>query len=130
MKIFYIYIKALCLLCSLFFVNDVFSANWYEGGNLHQASVKAWRESSYSNRLATAADWFVSITKEHNPKLKKQMDSLSAYKYLSALKKHAVRLEKCVSETASLKSENGVVFKADDKIAEVASLCYILMYVQ
>ena len=29
---------------------------WYEGGNLHRAPVSQWNNSSYANKLATAAD--------------------------------------------------------------------------
>ena len=33
---------------------------WYEGGTLHNATLGEWRNASERNRLATAADWFVS----------------------------------------------------------------------
>jgi len=113
---------------ALIISNVVYSSEWYEGGNLHQATVKTWRQSSYSNRLATAGDWFVSITKSHNPSLKRKLDTLSGTQYLSAIKKFAVQLEKCVSDTASLNSKDRVVSNPNDKIAEIASICYISMY--
>lgn len=126
MKSIFIYIIAsfFALIVSI----PVYSSEWYEGGNLHQATVKTWRQSSYSNRLATAADWFVSITKSNNPNLKRKMDNLSTSEYLVALKQFAVQLEKCVSDTASLNSKGSVFSKSGDKIAEIASICYISMY--
>ena len=126
MKRIFIYIVVTFF--ALIISNVVYSSEWYEGGNLHQATVKTWRQSSYSNRLATAGDWFVSITKSHNPSLKRKLDTLSATQYHSALKKFAVQLEKCVSDTASLNSKDRVVFNPNDKIAEIASICYISMY--
>ncbi len=121
----------ICIIASFFALivsNPVYSSEWYEGGNLHQATVKTWRQSSYSNRLATSADWFVSITKLHNPSLKRKIDNLSTSEYLVALKQFAVQLEKCVSDTASLNSKDRAFSKSDDKIAEIASICYISMY--
>ncbi len=115
------------ILASIFVIiisQPVYSSEWYKGGTLHQSTVKIWRQSSSINRLATAGDWFVSITKSHNPSLKRKMDNLSASQYLAALKQFAVQLEKCVSETSSSRG----LFKQNDKIAEVASMCYISMY--
>lgn len=103
-----------CLVCS---------AEWYEGGNLHRATVKMWQDASYNNRLATSADWFVSITRSHNPALQQEMDNLSNNQYLSNLKKFSVQLEKCVSDIA-------VHYNNSEKIAEIASICYISLYVK
>ena len=33
------------------------ASKWYEGGSLHRANVGEWRRATYSNKLATAADW-------------------------------------------------------------------------
>lgn len=121
----------ICLIATFFalIVSDpVYSSEWYERGNLHQATVKTWKQSNYSNRLATAADWFVSITKSLNPSLERKMGNLSTSEYLITLKQFAIQLEKCVSDTASLNSKNKTFFKSDDKIAEIASICYISMY--
>jgi len=123
-----LFIFIVILFFALIISTVVYSSEWYEGGTLHQATVKIWRQSSYSNRLATAADWFVSITKSHNPSLKRKLDTLSATQYLSALKKFAVQLEKCVSDTASFNSEGRVVFNPNNKAAEIASVCYISIY--
>ena len=112
----------------LIIASPTYSAEWYQGGNLHRATVKTWKQSSYRNRLATAADWFVSITKSNNPRLKRKLDSLSTSQYLSTLKKFAIQLEKCVSETVNLKSKGRGFANPDDKVAEIVSICYISMY--
>jgi hypothetical protein len=33
------------------------SRRWVIGGNLHKATVGEWKNASYQNKLATAADW-------------------------------------------------------------------------
>ena len=32
-------------------------SNWYSGGTLHRSTVEEWNNASYSDKLATAADW-------------------------------------------------------------------------
>jgi hypothetical protein len=105
----------------------VFSAEWYEGGTLHKASIQIWRESTDSNRLATSADWFVSITKSQNPEYKKKMDKLDRSQYLYNLKSHSIQLERCISEMARGKTSDKLI-KPTDKIAEIASICYVTMW--
>lgn len=36
------------------------STQWFQGGNLHSATVGQWEKASYQNKLATAADWLVA----------------------------------------------------------------------
>ena len=36
------------------------SKSWYEGGNLHNATVGQWKSATHRNKLATAADWLAS----------------------------------------------------------------------
>ena len=38
------------------------STQWFQGGNLHKATIAEWKNASYQNKLATAADW-LSATK-------------------------------------------------------------------
>ena len=39
---------------------------WFQGGNLHRATVVQWENASYQNKLATASDWLVATRwKEH-----------------------------------------------------------------
>lgn len=109
-------------MCVFLTGTDVFAdtAKWYEGGTLHKATVKKWRNSSYKNRLATAADWFSAITKTHNPELKKKLDNLNNDQWLLAVKAFDQQLEKCVSDTVA----ETILFKPDDQVAKIAALCY------
>lgn len=97
---------------------------WYEGGTLHKATVRAWNNSSYRDRLATSADWFNEITKRNNPDLKKKLDDLNNDQWLVALKAFSEQLEGCVSGIAA----DGRLISSNDQIAEVAAMCYISMY--
>ncbi len=112
------------IVISIFFSTPVYSAEWYVGGNLHKATVQEWRQATYKNRLATSCDWFVSITKEHNSVLKKKLDALPTPQYLSALKKFAIELEKCVSDIVNDKK----VAKSSERVTEYASMCYLTMH--
>jgi hypothetical protein len=114
----------------LFFTVPQFASagKWYEGGTLHTATVSRWNQSSYKNRLATSADWFVSITKQHNSSLQKKVNQLSGSQYLVTLKAFSAQLEKCVSDIANIKSGKKQALKSNDKIAEVASMCFLSMY--
>ena len=100
------------------------NAKWYEGGNLHKATVRTWNNASYRNRLATSADWFNEITKTSNPDLKKKLDNLNYNQWLLALKEFSKQLEICVSEMAA----DERLFNPNNQIAEVAAICYISMY--
>ena len=106
------------------------AGKWYEGGTLQSANINKWNQSSYKNRLATSADLFVSITKKHNSSLQRKLDRLSNSQYLSLLKAFSVQLEKCASDIAIANIKPGVprVFKSNDKIVEVAFMCYLSMY--
>jgi hypothetical protein len=113
----------------LFIIPQFASAgHWYEGGTLQSANVSKWNQSSYENRLATSADWFVSITKKHNSSLQRKLDRLSNSQYLSSLKTFSAQLEKCASDIANIKPGKNRVFNPNDKIFEVAFLCYLSMY--
>ncbi len=93
-------------------------------GSLHSDSVKSWREASYSNRLATSSDWVTAITRSSNQDLQKKLDNLSTHNWQVAIKNFSKQLEKCVSDIA--KEEK--LFKSNDQVAEIASICYISMY--
>jgi len=95
---------------------------WYEGGDLHRATVGQWRQASYRNRLATSADWFVNITKSHNPVLQKELKRLSLDEYLSALKTAATQLEACISGRVSKMKYPNI------KAATIATFCYKSFY--
>lgn len=101
------------------------AAEWYEGGNLHKATVRMWRVASYDNRLATSADWFTGITRNENPALQKKLDNLNKDQWFLTLKECSKQLEICVSELA----EEEKLFGPSGKVAEIAALCYIDMYI-
>jgi hypothetical protein len=113
----------------LFSITQFASAgNWYEGGTLQSANVSKWNQSSYENRLATSADWFVSITKKHNSSLQIKVNQLSGSQYIVTLKAFSAQLEKCVSDIANIKSGKKQALKSNDKISEIASMCFLSMY--
>ena len=104
------------------------AGKWYEGGTLQSANINKWNQSSYKNRLATSADLFVSITKKHNSSLQRKLDRLSNSQYLISLKAFSAKLENCASDVAYIKPGENRVFNSNDKIVEVAFLCYVSMY--
>ena len=36
------------------------ATKWFEGGDLHKATVGKWKSASYENKLATCGDWLTS----------------------------------------------------------------------
>ena len=95
----------------------------YEGGNLHRATVKIWNQAPYRNRLATSGDWFVVITKGHNPTLQKTLQLMPPDQFLAASKTAAAQLEQCVSDRVrGQKQLLGV------KVATIAASCYTSLY--
>ncbi|MBK1693163.1 hypothetical protein CKO09_00185 [Chromatium weissei] len=94
-------------------------AQWYEGGTLHRATIEKWIASDYKDRLATSADFFVSISRKENPRLLDGVGSI----FLEKIKVHATELEKCISEIgAEPKVSHGFL------AAELGAMCYIRMY--
>lgn len=65
--------------------------SWTLGGTLHNATLKEWREASYRNRLATAADFVAATAKNRNLRL----DTTQS------LRRYAEELEACISATAA-----------------------------
>ena len=63
-------------------------SKWYTGGTLHEATMREWKRASYSNRLATCAD-FVAGT---------LVDSGKPYPGQEKLKPLAQALERGISE--------------------------------
>ena len=42
------------------------ATQWFQGGDLHRATIAEWRKASYQNKLATASDWLAgTIWKGH-----------------------------------------------------------------
>lgn len=108
----------------ILFYSTLSYAEWYNGGNLHRATVAQWRMAPYANRLATSADWFAGITKAHNMELQRKMAELPLPEYLKQLKLSATKLEICVSDTTALVPGYKDLFNPNDSIAEVAATCY------
>ena len=95
-----------------------------EAGNLHKATVRTWRNSTYSNRWHTASDWFTAITRASNPELQRKLDKLNIEQWLATVQECSKQLEKCVSEITS----DERLWVSDSLVAEIASTCYIHMY--
>ena len=72
--------------------------------DLHRSTTGQWQDASYSNRLATAADFYVSAVKPN-------------VRSISEIKPYAVNVESCIT-TAS----KGV---RSMQTAEVAVLCMV-----
>ena len=91
-----------------------FAGEWYAGGNLHRKLMRDWVAASYSNRLATSADFVVTATP------KPQQVQLFTNN-TRPLKVKAFGLETCISETAEEPSTMSM------KVAEIAAVCFMLM---
>lgn len=53
--------KYLLPLTLLLGAQQVFAADWYEGGTLHKSTASEWSAGSARDKLATSADWTASI---------------------------------------------------------------------
>jgi len=106
----------------ILFLTPVPSSNadeWYERGSLHSTSVRRWMHASSANRLATSADWFLSMTEKSNKALQKELKAMDKVDYQEAFKYYATRLERCISEKVEKKT-----VRAEDPIFNYAEKCY------
>jgi hypothetical protein len=87
-------------------------SEWYQGGTLHRATVREWREADYMNRLATAADWAATLLEKTGNKPAST----------DALKPFAIDLEACVTTTVASGYADG------QSVSEVAAACWILLH--
>lgn len=86
-------------------------SEWYSGGTLHRSTMREWRQASYSDRLATSADFSAT-------QLKKQGRSI---RNMNELRPIAVSLEAAISEA-------GRGGAADTQsAASIAAACWILL---
>jgi hypothetical protein len=85
------------------------NTSWFSGGTLHNSKISEWRTASYSNRLATAAD-FIAATQKVD------------YGNLSNFKQMATNLETCISKSA----EGGAA--DDEKTTTISSYCLVMLY--
>lgn len=88
-------------------------SKWYENGTLHKSSVADWKNATYKNRLATAADWALS-----QPQIN---DIVKKSRSIDTGKPFAEELVKCVNNAASGKGYGSM------KVSELATSCMILM---
>lgn len=80
---------------------------WYSGGTLHRRTVGEWRTATYENRLATSADFVMTVG---------DYSSLP-----SDLRSRAQAFESCITGAVS----DGNV---DDKaVSEIAATCAVLL---
>jgi hypothetical protein len=96
---------------SIYQNNRTNSRNWYEGGKLHKSSINEWRNSSYSNKLATCGDWMAVV----NNKI--TMDEL---------KDRSESLLICIDEAVAM-DENGQEISGNLKVVDIASGCITLL---
>lgn len=89
--------------------NSSNDTSWFSGGTLHKSTIREWRNATYSNRLATAAD-FISATQDVN------------YGDLESFKQMAMKLETCISETAS----GGDV--DNEETSYIGALCTVMLF--
>ena len=88
-------------------------SKWYNGGTLHKATVNQWKRSAYSNKLATAADWAITI-----PKIKAQVMRSGN---IDTLRPFASELLICVDKAGAGEGYGNM------SVAELAAGCAILM---
>ena len=97
-------------------VNDetvLASTNWYSGGSLHRATIKQWNDATYSNKLATAADWTLKV-----PGILRELLQSGT---MANLRPYASQLVECVDEAGSGKGGERIA------ASEMAASCMILM---
>lgn len=87
--------------------NSSQSSKWYQGGTLHDKSVEQWKAASYDNRLATSADFAIT---------------LGEYEAIPQdLKEQARVFESCISEAVKGEVVN------DKPVSEVGATCGVLL---
>lgn len=96
-------------------VSPVLGEEWYDGGTLHKKNIKEWKNAVIKNKLATCADFIVTLT----PKQKK---GLLFENNAKILKERAGSLVICIS-TAVLD------IKEVDHLAisEIAVVCALML---
>jgi len=84
---------------------------WYEGGNLHKATLAQWAAGSTSNRLATAADFAVAMSENKKQPFSSLKQAMSA----------SLSLADCLDEVAQEPAAK------TQKASQVAATCWILL---
>ena len=84
---------------------------WYVGGTLQDATVRQWQESSYGNKLATAAIWAIMEPKVRNICRKSST--------MASVKPYAEELVGCIGRISSDYSES------DGNVSSLAATCMV-----
>lgn len=101
------------LFFAFFFTKNMKAQEWYKGGTLHSANLLEWKQATEKNKLATTADWIVTLFN------KKGISLVSKKK----TKERAIKIRKCTnSKVIKFKSKTNLkVLKAN----EIAYKCMI-----
>ena len=99
-------IKRIILGSAFLLVSFPSLAYWHDGGTLHNASASEWLSASYSNRLATSAD-FAAATKLASD--------------MAGLRVVAEELSSCITEAVSDSSLGSL------QVKDVAALCIMMI---
>ena len=75
------------------------SKQWFQGGNLHNATVAQWKSATYKNKLATASDWLAAT------KWKGHLNSPDDF---DKIKVKAQMLVKAVDEVVTVKQTDSM----------------------
>jgi len=87
--------------------------SWATGGTLHDSTIAEWRKASYSNRLATSADFVVYYFVNYL--------GLNDFSDMDKRKQAATDLEECISTAAS----DGEV--DNEQVTHIAAVCLVSM---
>lgn len=79
----------------------VSSEKWFEGGNLHKATIAQWKTATYRNKLATASDWLGASKWKGHLKSPRDFDRLKA-----KAEKLVVEVDAGVAEFDSMKASD------------------------
>ncbi len=84
------------------------SRKWFQGGNLHNATLAQWKSATYQNKLATASDWLTAT------KWKGHLNSSSDF---DKIKVKAQMLVRAVDKVVSGKEMDQLDFMKANEIA-------------
>jgi hypothetical protein len=85
--------------------------------------VYRWKRASQENRLATSADWILTMTRQSNKAPWEEIQAMNKEDYEKAFKYYADRLERRVSESVGKKS-----VRRENKIQGYAEKCYEILH--
>ena len=89
------------------------AGHWYVGGTIYEANARQWHESSYENRLATAANWTLM-----QPDIRKISRKSST---MDTVKPYAIELVGCLDRVSAGESS------AEETVSSLAAACMVSM---